>query len=125
MRECFVSVDSKVDESGRTVMVTKTCKEYIAELEAKISELQSALHTLTCDSKSSTDNYKKKSAIILSHSERCNRFFLVPVLSWTSEGKTIHREETVKCVREKDHPSRDQDGIGCQDEHGWMELVND
>lgn len=116
MRECFVEVGVRRDSEGREVMVTKTCKEYIAELESKLAL---ALHTLHSHNLSSTDNESISATIKLKPSQQCGRFFLVPKLGWTNEGKVLHGTETGRCVREKDHPT--DDGIGCLTKEGWRE----
>lgn len=114
MRECFVDVAVRRTEGGQSVTVTKTCAEYIRELENKLAR---ALDTLRSHNLSSTDSDISPAASILPTSEQCGRFFLVDVLTWTNSGQVIHKDETVKCVREIGH----EDEIGCLDIHGWRE----
>lgn len=118
MRECFVDVAVRRDAAGRQVTVTKTCKEYIRELENALAQ---ALHTLRSHNLSSTDSAPSPAASILTPSEQCRRFFLIPAVSWNNDGTVNHPERTEVCVREKNHPTREEDGIGCLSIQGWTE----
>lgn len=131
MRECFVETGMLDQPDGRSKMYTVTCAERIAQLEAEVRALRASnmlllrLYKLALRGRkgtvSSADNVRTNPPKNLLPSQQCGKFFLADVLFYDMSHKPQHRDETCRCVLEKDHQGLCRDKFGTSDVKGKLQ----